>query len=70
MFFVFFNSSRALDNRAGRKTVRARRSALINMPSWNWYLGYEYVDDVREVVALRTEVLVVPRHRHQHVVLL
>ena len=33
--FFFNNSGRALDNRAGRKTVRAGRSALRNMPSWN-----------------------------------
>ena len=32
---LFFNSGRALVNRAGRKPVRAGRSALINMPSWN-----------------------------------
>ena len=29
------NSGRALDNRAGRKTVRAGCSVLRNMPSWN-----------------------------------
>ena len=29
------NYGKALDNRAGRKTVRAGRSAAINMPSWN-----------------------------------
>ena len=34
-FLIINNSGRALDNRAGRKTVRAGRSALINMPSWN-----------------------------------
>ena len=33
--FCFLNSGRALVNRAGRKPVRAGRSALINMPSWN-----------------------------------
>ena len=31
----FNNSGRALVNRAGLKPVRAGRSALINMPSWN-----------------------------------
>ena len=30
----FLNYGRALDNLAGRKTVRAGRSALRNMPSW------------------------------------
>ena len=36
MFFLSLNNyGRALDNRAGRKTVRAGRSAPINMPSWN-----------------------------------
>ena len=34
-FLVFNNSGRALVNRAGRKPVRAGRSALINVPSWN-----------------------------------
>ena len=34
-FFCFLNLGRALYNRAGRKTVRAGRSALRNMPSWN-----------------------------------
>ena len=33
--FYFFNSGRALYNRAGCKTVRAGRCALRNMPSWN-----------------------------------
>ena len=31
----FFYSGRALYNRAARKTVRAGRRALRNMPSWN-----------------------------------
>ena len=34
-FFVFFYSVRAHANRAGRKPVRAGRSALRNRPSWN-----------------------------------
>ena len=34
-FSFFFNSGRALYNRAGRKTVQAGRSTLRNMPSWN-----------------------------------
>ena len=36
-FFIFFNlnSGRARVNRAGRKPVRAGRSALRNRPSWN-----------------------------------
>ena len=34
-FLFNYNSSRALVNRAGRKPVRAGRSAVINMPSWN-----------------------------------
>ena len=34
-FFFFLNSGRAHVNRAGRKPVRAGRSALINRPSWN-----------------------------------
>ena len=34
-FFLRNNLGRALDNRAGCKTVRAGRSALGNMPSWN-----------------------------------
>ena len=34
-FLFNYNSSRALVNRAGRKPVRAGRSALRNMPSWN-----------------------------------
>ena len=34
-YFIFFNSGRALVNRAGRKPVRAGCSALRNMPSWN-----------------------------------
>ena len=34
-FCLFLNSGKALYNRAGCKTVRAGRSALRNMPSWN-----------------------------------
>ena len=34
-FFFFFYSGRARVNRAGRKPVRAGRSALRNRPSWN-----------------------------------
>ena len=33
--YSFFNSGRAHANRAGRKPVRAGRSALRNRPSWN-----------------------------------
>ena len=35
LIFVLFNSGRARVNWAGRKPVRAGRSALINRPSWN-----------------------------------
>ena len=34
-FYNFFNSGMALYNRTGCNTVRAGRSALRNMPSWN-----------------------------------
>ena len=35
LFFPIYNPSRALINRAGRKPVRAGRSALRNRLSWN-----------------------------------
>ena len=34
-FFFINNSGRALDNRAGRKTVREGHSTVRNMHSWN-----------------------------------
>ena len=37
-------SGRVLDNRTGRNTVRAGRSALRNMPSWNTG-SYDVLED-------------------------
>ena len=63
LFFFFFinNSVRALDNQAGRKTVRAGRSALRNMRSWNTIIYMKFVFNGAYAYSIKDKV-----HRFYH----
>ena len=64
LIFFFLNSGTARLNRAGRKPVRAGRSALRNRPSWN--------TDYMTVYAVHTRVVLlhIPSGMHLHPLML
>ena len=58
--FCLNNSGRALVNRAGRKPLRAGRSALRNMPSWNTDVLYADCTFTRQSASCSHALISVP----------